>query len=59
VVGLSLTRAEFANLARRPKATLIALAGQWLLPPLAAVLLVKLLVLPAVPLALLLAQHKG
>jgi len=48
VVGLSLTRAEFANLARHPKATLIALAGQWLLPPLVAVLLVKLLVLPAV-----------
>lgn len=48
VVGLSLTRAEFANLMRYPRVTVAALAGQWLLPPVVAVLLVKLLVLPAV-----------
>ena len=48
VVGLSLTRTEFANLVRRPRVTIGALAGQWLLPPAVAVLLVKLLVLPTV-----------
>jgi len=48
VVGLSLTRLEFANLVRRPRVSIAALAGQWLLPPAVAVLLVKLLVLPAV-----------
>src|SRR5215470_15234835 len=46
VVGLSLTRAEFANLARSPRVTIAALAGQWLLPPAVAVLLVKVLMLP-------------
>ena len=48
VVGLSVTRTEFGNLARRPRVTIAALAGQWLLPPAVAVLLVKLLVLPGV-----------
>lgn len=48
VVGASLTRTEFANLARHPRVTLIALAGQWLLPPAVAVLLVKVLKLPDV-----------
>ncbi len=48
VVGLSITRTEFGNLARRPRVTIAALAGQWLLPPAVAVLLVKLLVLPGV-----------
>ncbi|MBL8539667.1 MAG: bile acid:sodium symporter [Betaproteobacteria bacterium] len=48
VVGLSLTRAEFANVARHPRVTLIALAGQWLLPPTVAVSLVKVLNLPGV-----------
>ena len=48
VVGLSLARAEFANLVRRPRITIAALVGQWLLPPVVAVLLVKLLILPAV-----------
>ena len=48
VVGLSVTRTEFGNLARRPRVTIAALAGQWLLPPAVAVLLVKLLALPGV-----------
>jgi BASS family bile acid:Na+ symporter len=48
VVGLSLARAEFAKLVRHPRVAIAALATQWLLPPAVAVLLVKVLALPAV-----------
>ena len=48
VVGLSLTRVEFSNLVRSPRVAVVALIGQWLLPPVVAVLLVKFLALPAV-----------
>jgi len=48
VVGLSLARAEFAKLVRHPRVTITGLATQWLLPPAVAVLLVKVLALPAV-----------
>jgi len=47
VVGLSLTRVDFANPVRSPRVTIVALLGQWLLPPVVAVLLVKCLLLPA------------
>lgn len=41
VVGLELTAADFANVRRYPKAMALALAGQWIALPLAAMLIVQ------------------
>ena len=48
VVGLKLTREAFVHLKERPRASLLGLLGQWLLPPLVGVLLARLLALPPV-----------
>ncbi len=48
VVGLNLTREAFVALKQHPRAALLGLLGQWLLPPVVAVLVARALALPPV-----------